>query len=103
MPVDQQDLKARIAAATAGDTVRGLIFNALFDTVEEHAHKASALMLFPDVETAARATQRGVARRRASFRSSLSPPRASFAKSPAGAALWRALRLAASPFKQVPT
>src|SRR5512144_2777286 len=29
-----------------------------FDTVEEHAHKASALMLFPDVETAARATQR---------------------------------------------
>ncbi len=29
-----------------------------FATVEEHAHKASALILFPDVETAARATQR---------------------------------------------
>jgi D-lactate dehydrogenase len=29
-----------------------------FATVEEHAHKASALVLFPDVETAARATQR---------------------------------------------
>jgi len=29
-----------------------------FATVEEHAHKASALVLFPDVETAAHATQR---------------------------------------------
>jgi D-lactate dehydrogenase len=29
-----------------------------FATVEEHAHRASALALFPDVETAARATQR---------------------------------------------
>jgi D-lactate dehydrogenase len=29
-----------------------------FATVEEHAHKASALVLFPDVETAARGTQR---------------------------------------------
>jgi D-lactate dehydrogenase len=29
-----------------------------FETVEEHAHKASALVLLPDVETAARATQR---------------------------------------------
>jgi D-lactate dehydrogenase len=29
-----------------------------FATVEEHAHKASALVLFPDVDTAARATQR---------------------------------------------
>ncbi len=29
-----------------------------FDTVVEHAHKASALVLFPDVETAARGTQR---------------------------------------------
>jgi D-lactate dehydrogenase len=28
------------------------------ETVEEHAHRASALVLFPDVETAARATQR---------------------------------------------
>jgi uncharacterized protein (TIGR02265 family) len=43
MPVDQQDLQARIAAATDEDTVRGLIFNALFDTVEEHASKAAAL------------------------------------------------------------
>ncbi|HET8540570.1 MAG TPA: FAD-binding and (Fe-S)-binding domain-containing protein [Anaeromyxobacter sp.] len=29
-----------------------------FETVEEHAHRASALVLFPDVETAARGTQR---------------------------------------------
>jgi len=36
----------------------GFIAEVTFATVEEHAHKASALMLFPDVETAARATQR---------------------------------------------
>jgi len=43
MPVDQRDLQARIAAATPQDTVRGLIFNALFETLEEHAGKAAAL------------------------------------------------------------
>lgn len=36
----------------------GFIAEVTFETVEEHAHKASALVLFPDVETAARATQR---------------------------------------------
>jgi uncharacterized protein (TIGR02265 family) len=43
MPVDQRDLQARIAATTPQDTVRGLIFNGLFDAVEEHAGKAAAL------------------------------------------------------------
>ncbi len=47
MPVDQPDLQARIAAATPADTVRGLIFNALFDTVEEHASRASAVACDP--------------------------------------------------------
>lgn len=47
MPVDQRDLQARIAAATPQDTVRGLIFNALFDAVEEHAGKAAALACDP--------------------------------------------------------
>jgi D-lactate dehydrogenase len=36
----------------------GFIAEVVFETVEEHAHKASALVLFPDVETAARGTQR---------------------------------------------
>ena len=36
----------------------GFIAEVTFETVEEHAHKASALVLFPDVETAARGTQR---------------------------------------------
>jgi uncharacterized protein (TIGR02265 family) len=43
MPVDQRDLQARIAATSPQDTVRGLIFNALFEAVEEHAGKAAAL------------------------------------------------------------
>lgn len=47
MPVDPQDLQARIAAATPGDTVRGLIFNALFDTVEAHASRAAAVACDP--------------------------------------------------------
>jgi len=42
MPADLPDLQARIAATTPQDTVRGLIFNALFDTVEQHAGKAAA-------------------------------------------------------------
>ena len=36
----------------------GFMAEVTFETVEEHAHKASALVLFPDVETAARGTQR---------------------------------------------
>lgn len=47
MPVDRQDLAARIAAATPADTVRGLVFNAIFDTVEEHLGKAAATALDP--------------------------------------------------------
>jgi uncharacterized protein (TIGR02265 family) len=47
MPVDRRDLQARIDAATPRDTVRGLIFNALFDAVEEHAGKAAALACDP--------------------------------------------------------
>ena len=43
MPVDQQDLQARIAATTPEDTVRGLIFNALFDTVEAHVGKPATI------------------------------------------------------------
>jgi uncharacterized protein (TIGR02265 family) len=43
LPIDQRDLQSRIAAATPQDTVRGLIFNALFDAVEEHAGKPAAL------------------------------------------------------------
>jgi uncharacterized protein (TIGR02265 family) len=47
MPIDRKDLDARIAAATKDDTVRGLIFNAVFDTVEEHFGKAAAIELDP--------------------------------------------------------
>jgi uncharacterized protein (TIGR02265 family) len=36
MPVDRRDFDARIAAAVAADTVRGVIFNAIFDAVDEH-------------------------------------------------------------------
>ena len=35
----------------------GFIAEITYDTVEEHAHKASALMFFPDIEHACRATQ----------------------------------------------
>ncbi len=47
MPVDRTDLEARIRAASPQDTVRGLIFNALFDAVEEHLGKPAALALDP--------------------------------------------------------
>lgn len=43
MPIDQLDLQARMSATTPEDTVRGIIFNALFDTVEEHLSRAAAL------------------------------------------------------------
>jgi uncharacterized protein (TIGR02265 family) len=39
MPIDRKDLEARIAAATPQDTTRGLAFNALFDSIEEHLGK----------------------------------------------------------------
>ena len=47
MPVDQRDLQARIAATTPQDTVRGLIFNALFDAMEEHDGKEGSLACDP--------------------------------------------------------
>lgn len=47
MPVDPRDLQARVACATPDDTVRGLIFNALFDTVEAHASRAAAVTCDP--------------------------------------------------------
>ncbi|GAO04164.1 DUF2378 family protein [Anaeromyxobacter sp. PSR-1] len=42
MPVDRQDLEARIAAARSDDTVRGLVFNALFSVVREVAGEEAA-------------------------------------------------------------
>ncbi len=47
MPTDRKDLDARLAAATPADTVRGLIFNALFDAVEEHLGHAAAVAVDP--------------------------------------------------------
>jgi uncharacterized protein (TIGR02265 family) len=47
MPIDREDLEARIAAAKPDDTVRGLIFNAVFDLAEEHLGKAGALACDP--------------------------------------------------------
>jgi uncharacterized protein (TIGR02265 family) len=37
MPADRKDLEARIAAATPQDTVRGVVFNAIFSVVREEA------------------------------------------------------------------
>lgn len=36
MPIDPKDLEARLAAATPADTARGLTFNAVFETLDEH-------------------------------------------------------------------
>jgi len=47
MPADRADLAARLAAATKDDTVRGLVFNAAFDAVREHADEAAALACDP--------------------------------------------------------
>jgi uncharacterized protein (TIGR02265 family) len=47
MPTDRKDLAARIAATTPQHTARGLTFNALFDTVEEHLGRAVALEIDP--------------------------------------------------------
>lgn len=48
MPTDRKDLEARLAAATPRDTSRGLAFNALFDTIEEHLGRAAAIAADPE-------------------------------------------------------
>lgn len=48
MPTDRKDLAARIAATSARDTARGLTFNALFDTIEEHLGREAALAADPE-------------------------------------------------------
>jgi uncharacterized protein (TIGR02265 family) len=48
MPIDRKDLEARIAATTPQDTTRGIAFNALFDSIEEHLGKPEALALDPE-------------------------------------------------------
>ena len=47
MPTDRKDLQARIAATSPHDTARGLTFNALFDTIEEHLGREAALAVDP--------------------------------------------------------
>jgi uncharacterized protein (TIGR02265 family) len=42
MPADRKDLEARLAAATPHDTVRGVVFNAIFSVVKEHADEVAA-------------------------------------------------------------
>jgi uncharacterized protein (TIGR02265 family) len=48
MPTDRKDMQARIAATTPRDTARGLTFNALFDTIEEHLGKDAAVATDPE-------------------------------------------------------
>ncbi|HET8540815.1 MAG TPA: TIGR02265 family protein [Anaeromyxobacter sp.] len=50
MPTDRKDLQARIAATTPRDTARGLTFNALFDTLEEHLGRDAAVAADPQRE-----------------------------------------------------
>ena len=47
MPTDRADLAARLAAASKADTVRGIVFNAAFDVLREHAGEAAALACDP--------------------------------------------------------
>lgn len=42
MPADRSDLRARLAAATAGDTSRGLNYTTLFGLVRDHLGDAAA-------------------------------------------------------------
>jgi D-lactate dehydrogenase len=53
---DPIDILAHLMVGSEGTL--GFIAEVVFRTVEEHAHKASALVLFPDIEQAALATQR---------------------------------------------
>ncbi len=48
MPTDRKELQARIAATTPRDTARGLTFNALFDTLEEHLGRDVAVAIDPE-------------------------------------------------------
>ncbi len=48
MPTDRKDLQDRLAAATPRDTARGLTFNALFDTLDEHLGREAALAVDPE-------------------------------------------------------
>jgi uncharacterized protein (TIGR02265 family) len=48
MPTDRKDLQARIAATKPSDTARGLTFNALFDTIEEHLGREAAVASDPE-------------------------------------------------------
>ncbi len=48
MPTDRKDLKTRLAATTARDTTRGLTFNALFDTIDEHLGRQAGIAADPD-------------------------------------------------------
>jgi len=48
MPTDRKELQARIAATTPRDTARGLTFNALFDTLEEHLGREAAVACDPE-------------------------------------------------------
>jgi uncharacterized protein (TIGR02265 family) len=47
MPADRADLAARLAAATPADTVRGLIFEGVFDLLQEHGGEPAVLAADP--------------------------------------------------------
>lgn len=48
MPTDRKDLATRLALAKPSDTARGLTFNALFGTIEQHLGKKAAVALDPE-------------------------------------------------------
>jgi uncharacterized protein (TIGR02265 family) len=47
MPSDRTDLDQRLTASTAKDTVRGVVFDALFGVVREHASPSAVLAVDP--------------------------------------------------------